>query len=1433
MGKRNRILPPTLAKGKGKAKATSNKEGSSGGKQSRLTVHVDDSSDSDLNLQTNTHSDNEGPSTGASAKSGYFLHGSKRVKASSSKSTVSAAAAPTEFITGGVCGHGHNFGYEDPHDTGQDQVPVHAIQIPTGYDEQGSGKSLALLCGALAWLEAEKEKRNGQRKQRMQKHEDPQGSQTVVESPYFVDTDPESPNVQQQALLEAPSPSESSSTITSDGVSTMPAGCGSCSGHCGPTSPVKDESAPPKAPVVADTVVGQRSPVPSSALGSVSGSKVIVGLQDSKGDELDFQAPSEAGKRRERQPVELRYESGIPELGTRESVEAKETYQTGQQHHDLPKIYFGSRTHKQISQLVKELKSNTVYRPKMVVLGSRNHYCVNPNLKRTHNKNDACQELLDNDRCFYKFKVADMFEMFSAQKGGKNRIWDMEDLIKKGKAMKACPYFTSRSLALGAELIFCPYNYLIDPQIRKAMDIDLSNAIVILDEAHNIEDAARDAGGLEVQDEDLKMAQSEFQFMVEEGVFPHYCKLLMNLATMLLTILNEQTTFRIQEYEQLTEIWTSQEILGHLERFGLNRRTICSYDKACAEISRAVKEQKEKSKNIHAMDKDKDLGQNDGPGIMISTRVVRVMEEIVIILNRLLTAEPDSLDDYKIALVESVDRSDESREDENMDDSGDSDSDDGQAKKRTRTSKTGKRRLPKNTWPRTGAIPFSSGSTDKKKREFKFWCLNPGVIFRPLSMSARSVILTSGTLSPMDSFASELQTRFPIQLEADHVIDRAQVWAGVLPYGPTHIKLDGTYRSAVSFPFQDELGRVVERIIQTTPHGVLCFLSSYALLDNLMTRWRSTGQYQRFCGIKKVMQEPRRATNKVFDRTLKEFYSCISTEVDKGSDGGAILFAVFRGKCSEGIDFTDSNCRAVLAVSIPFPGMKDLKIQLKQEYNDLKCQQQRQQMRERHPYQLSHANLTALSHSTGSSEQSTREAMLIAQQQQSHTSRSHLSGKRWYEIQAFRAYNQAIGRCIRHRKDWGAMVLLDYRFTLPNNRQSLSKWVRPLVKTFTSFESGMSNMAEWVKPLRSGSYLSFPQATLQPMSDQAAASTTLLQDLVIKSMSQEQDCSSLVMSDTHAPENESTMVTKQEITEVASILNDDASALVPQERVVQERLVQERLDALVALQDMSADRNGETESAPEEEERKEAGDFTAHSGIPASQPMSIDQSNEGHDWDSALEESFAAGLDSDLDDADATDVLPTQSSQIVETSAPGLTVAICVSCGTPLLSCTERPKIKTTQKSMACELHLHRKRITHTQPGSSIGSSGVMILVISKSCIREVHFDSQRDAQELDCVWRPQDGLIYRRIICPRCCCVGGSTQEGMSGLTADPIISTQPASTAQSSVNESQRVIPGWKGVMIIGHSRDQPFDNNHGDEDGTQEVGTIWFTPGEIRMT
>ena len=38
-------------------------------------------------------------------------------------------------------------------------------------------------------------------------------------------------------------------------------------------------------------------------------------------------------------------------------------------------------------------------------------------------------------------------------------------------------------MAEDAQLVFCPYSYLVNPVIRKAMEVDIRGAILILDEA--------------------------------------------------------------------------------------------------------------------------------------------------------------------------------------------------------------------------------------------------------------------------------------------------------------------------------------------------------------------------------------------------------------------------------------------------------------------------------------------------------------------------------------------------------------------------------------------------------------------------------------------------------------------------------------------------------------------------------------------------------------------------------------------------------------------------------------------------------------------------------------------------------------------------------------------------------------------------------------
>ena len=55
--------------------------------------------------------------------------------------------------------------------------------------------------------------------------------------------------------------------------------------------------------------------------------------------------------------------------------------------------------------------------------------------------------------------------------------------------------------------------------------------------------------------------------------------------------------------------------------------------------------------------------------------------------------------------------------------------------------------------------------------EFCLTCMAPHVAFQAFGKEAWSVVLTSGTLSPMDSFKSELGAEFQNVLETPHVVN--------------------------------------------------------------------------------------------------------------------------------------------------------------------------------------------------------------------------------------------------------------------------------------------------------------------------------------------------------------------------------------------------------------------------------------------------------------------------------------------------------------------------------------------------------------------------------------------------------------------------------------------------------------------------------------
>lgn len=61
----------------------------------------------------------------------------------------------------------------------------------------------------------------------------------------------------------------------------------------------------------------------------------------------------------------------------------------------VPKIFFGTRTHKQITQIAHELKRTVYSGVPMTILSSRNQTCVHPEVAPHSNRNERCRDLLE------------------------------------------------------------------------------------------------------------------------------------------------------------------------------------------------------------------------------------------------------------------------------------------------------------------------------------------------------------------------------------------------------------------------------------------------------------------------------------------------------------------------------------------------------------------------------------------------------------------------------------------------------------------------------------------------------------------------------------------------------------------------------------------------------------------------------------------------------------------------------------------------------------------------------------------------------------------------------------------------------------------------------------------------------------------------------
>ena len=270
-----------------------------------------------------------------------------------------------------------------------------------------------------------------------------------------------------------------------------------------------------------------------------------------------------------------------------------------------------------------------------------------------------------------------------------------------------------------------------------------------------------------------------------------------------------------------------------------------------------------------------------------------------------------------------------------------------------------------------GKILINAG----EQEGLRYLMLNPKSKFQELVEEAKCLILAGGTMEPKEEYL-DLFTGTPKSMiklfSCKHVIPPNNLLLGVVAKGESGADFRFTYDNRDNPRIMNDLATLLVQVSSTVPSGIVIFLPSFFFLSKLKT----------FLEKNKFVDIIKKSKKLFFDNKDENILEGYSACADKP---GALLFAVVRGKLSEGINFSDHLGRCVIMVGMPFLNRSDLEIQERMKFLDANS--------------------------------------------------SIYNGRMFYESSCHKAINQSIGRAIRHRNDYAVVLLVDERHQSCINRR--------------------------------------------------------------------------------------------------------------------------------------------------------------------------------------------------------------------------------------------------------------------------------------------------------------------------------------------------------------------------------------------------------------
>ena len=294
----------------------------------------------------------------------------------------------------------------------------------------------------------------------------------------------------------------------------------------------------------------------------------------------------------------------------------------------------------------------------------------------------------------------------------------------------------------------------------------------------------------------------------------------------------------------------------------------------------------------------------------------------------------------------------------------------------------------------------------EKGSKVKYMLMEPSKQFQSILSDSKCVILAGGTMEPIQDFYDNLFPSVPkdqiTSFSCDHVIPDSNLNTFILNepiWEFTFEKRNDTQLiNKYLFQFFIKLSTSVP-----SKGGIVVFFPSYQYLDHVITQWKSNGLFEKLNAIRSIFYESKDGVDPLSD---------YSETIAKNQ--GAILFAIVGGKLSEGINFQDDLCRAIVMTGLPYPNVFSGELLVKKKHLEEKILK------------------------NGGTKQDV-----------------NIATRNFFETICMKAVNQSVGRAIRHANDYANIYLLDKRYATQNIKGKLSHWVANRIQPQTTVDSVM------------------------------------------------------------------------------------------------------------------------------------------------------------------------------------------------------------------------------------------------------------------------------------------------------------------------------------------------------------------------------------------